>query len=153
MDNNFLDSNIEKVLAEEGEVMACSAGVSMYPMLRNKKDMIVVETVKGQLKKNDVPLYRLKSGKLVLHRIIKVESDHYVIRGDNLTFKEYVYPDQILGVLKSFYRGGKFIDCETSKKYKLYVFIISHTFFLRYPWKKIVRPFLGKIKRFLLGKK
>ena len=152
MDNIFLDKNIENLLAREGEVMACSAGVSMYPMLRNKKDMIVVETVKRKLRKYDVPLYRLESGKLVLHRIIKVNPDHYVIRGDNLTVKEYIYPDQIIGVLKSFYRGGKFVDCEKSKKYKLYVFCVCHSYFLRYPWKKIIRPFLGKTKRFVLGK-
>lgn len=131
MSDNFLDSSIEEILAEKGEVMVCSAGTSMYPMLRNKQDMIVVETVKRQLKKNDVPLYRLKSGKLVLHRIIKVMPDHYVIRGDNLTVNEHIYPEQIIGVLKSFYRGGVHIDCQTNKKYKLYVFFIRRIYFLK----------------------
>lgn len=153
MGDTFINASMEKALAEQGEIVACSAGVSMEPMLRNKQDMVVIETVKRELKKHDVPLYRLDSGKLVLHRILKVKPDVYVIRGDNLLVKEYIRPDQIIGVLKAFYRGGKYVDCATNRKYKLYVFWIMHSFWLRYPWKKFLLPFLVKVKHFLLNKK
>ena len=101
MSESYLDGTIEKALEEQGEVIACSAGVSMYPMLRNKQDMIVVESLTRELKKHDVPVYRVKSGKIVMHRILKVRDDCFVIRGDNLWHKEYVKPEQIFGVLKS----------------------------------------------------
>lgn len=129
-----MNPNIETILTEKGEAVACTAGSSMYPMLRNRKDMIVVETVKRPLKKYDVPLYRLDSGKLVLHRIIKVKPDVYVIRGDNLVTTEYVRPDQIIGVLKAFYRGGVFVDCETNKIYKIYIRIIRCIY-----WPKLLK--------------
>lgn len=138
--------NIEQVLAENGESISSSSGVSMYPMLRHRRDMIVVETVKRPLKKHDVPLYRLKSGKLVLHRILKVTDDCYIIRGDNLFVKEYVKEQQIIGVLKAFYRDGKLYDCATNRKYHAYIIWIRLSYPLRYFWVKWLRPFLVKIK-------
>lgn len=153
MGDSFIDSTMEKTLTEQGEIMACSAGVSMLPMIRNKKDMVVIETVKRELKRSDVPVYRLASGKIVMHRILEVRPDVYVIRGDNLLDKEYIKPEQIIGVLKEFYRGGKHVNCADSKKYKLYVFWIMHSYWLRYLWKKIIRPILSKIKRFIFKNK
>lgn len=149
----FENRNIESVIEEKGEVMTSTAGSSMYPMLRHKRDMVVIEKVNRKLKKYDVPLYRLKSGKLVLHRILKVTDKGYVIRGDNLMNKEYNITDEnIIGVLKAFYRGGKYYNCETNKKYKLYIFLNQISFPIRYAWKGLIRPILGKLKRFLLKK-
>ena len=150
MGDTFIDSNIESALAEHGEIMACSSGVSMFPMVRHRKDMVVIEKVNRELKKYDVPVYRLNSGKIVMHRILEVRPDCYVIRGDNLLHKEYIKPEQIIGVLKAFYRNGKQVDCATSKGYKFYVFWIMHSYWLRYLWKKIVRPILSKLKHFIL---
>lgn len=155
MDNISFDSpHIEQAIAENGEIMASTAGVSMYPMLRNRRDMVVIERVNRALKPGDVPLYRLGSGKLVLHRILKVTDNGYVIRGDNLLDKEYnVKYDSIIGVLKAFYRNGKYYDCENSKSYKLYVALIRVSFPLRFLWKAFVRPTLGKLKRLLFKRK
>lgn len=152
MENISFDSpHIESVLAEKGEIMTGTAGVSMYPMLRDRRDMVVIERVNRPLKANDVPLYRLDSGKLVLHRIIKITENGYVIRGDNLLNKEYNITDEkIIGVLKAFYRNGKYYDCKTSRGYKLYVALIGASFPLRYIWKGFVRPFLVKLKHMLI---
>lgn len=63
----------------------------MYPMIRNKCDMVVIAKVERELKKHYVPVYRLKSGKLVMHRIIKItKNGDYIIRGDNTYKFEYV---------------------------------------------------------------
>ncbi len=117
--------NIEEALDTAGEVAACTWGLSMYPMLRNKKDTVIIEKLHRKLKRYDVPLYRLSSGKLVLHRIIKLTPDGYIIRGDNLYKNEYnVTDDNIIGVLKAFKRGDRLYDCATSKLYKIYIFYI-----------------------------
>ena len=84
-------------------------------------DNIIVVKNKGRLKKYDVPVYVTKQGKYIMHRIVKVCDDHYVIVGDNLIKKEYVTDDMICGVLVGFYKDGKkYIDCQNSKAYKLY---------------------------------
>lgn len=145
--------NLESAIAEMGQVITSTAGTSMYPMLRNKRDMVVVGRVERKLKKYDVPVYRLKSGKIVMHRILKVKENGYIIRGDNLIKKEYDITDEnIIGALKAFYRNGKYYDCETSKAYKVYIFFNQISFPLRYAWKGLIRPILGKFKRFILKK-
>lgn len=133
---------IEEVLEKEGVYVSTIAGVSMYPMLRNRRDTIVIKPYEGRLKKYDVPLYRVGE-RYVLHRIIEVLPDSYVIRGDNCDRNEYGITDEkILGVLTSFHRDGKEIDM-SGIGYRTYVFIWCHTHILRLFAKKIYR----KLKR------
>ena len=110
---------IEEVIQEQGMLVCTTAGTSMYPMLRDRRDTIIVEPYEGRLKKYDVPLY--KSGtRYVLHRIVEVRPDSYVICGDNCERKEYGITDEhILGVLTGFYRGSKRINMN-SWLYKAY---------------------------------
>lgn len=141
-----------QALSEQEEISVLTAGVSMRPMLRQHKDIVVIKRTSGRLKKNDVPLYHRKgSDKYILHRILKVTDDGYVIRGDNLFKNEYDIKDEnIVGVLKAFYRGGKYIDCQKSVGYKIYVFINRASYPARYLWRVTVRPFLGKIKKLII---
>ena len=107
----------------------------------------IIERVNRPLKENDVPLYRRKGcDRLVLHRIVKIKKDGgFVIRGDNLLNNEYdVKPEDIVGVLKAFYREGKYYDCQKSLKYKLYIFYNRSTFWCRLLWRKYLLPTLGK---------
>lgn len=121
---------IEDVLEKEGIYIATISGISMYPMLRNRRDTVVIKPYEGRLKKFDVPLYRV-GDRYVLHRIIKVLPDSYVIRGDNLAEKEYGITDEnILGVMTSFYRDEKEIKLN-SLAYKTYVFVWHNIFYLR----------------------
>lgn len=146
---------IEEKLKNDEEVSSLTVGISMEPMLRQHRDIVIIKRVNGRLKRNDVPLYR-RAGcdRFILHRILKVTNDGYVIRGDNLYRKEYDVKDgDIIGVLKAFYRDGKYYDCEKSRKYKTYVFFMRASYPFRYFWKFRLRPFLGKIKRFILVQK
>jgi len=138
---------IEDVLKEDGIFVSTTAGVSMYPMLRNRKDTIIIETYKGRLKKFDVPLYKRES-RYILHRIIEVLPDAYVIRGDNCEQKEYGITDaDILGVLTGFYRGSKRVDMN-GLGYKFYVHFWHHTFLIRRLFVRVKKK-AGRIYRFL----
>jgi len=146
--------NAAEALSESEEISVLTAGISMRPMLREHKDIAVIRRTSGRLKRNDVPLYsRPGSEKFILHRILKVTPNGYVIRGDNLFKKEYDIKDEnIVGVLRAFYRGGRYIDCEKSRGYKLYVFLNRASYPARYFWRGLIRPTLGKIKRRIIRK-
>ena len=117
----------------------------MRPMLKQNRDLVTIRPVSGRLKKYDVPLYRKKGGGYLLHRIIAVTENGYVIRGDNTYVKELnVTDNDIVGVLTAFKRKGKDYTVE-SNGYRLYARVWN---FL-YPLRK-VRNF---IKRSIAAKK
>lgn len=132
------ERTIEEVLKEDGLFVSTTAGVSMYPMLRNRRDTIVIKPYEGRLRKYDVPLYKRK-GAYILHRIVKVFPESYVICGDNCEQKEYDITDaHILGVLVEFYRGDKRINMQ-GLGYKLYARIWCAIFPIRMCYKKARR--------------
>ncbi len=136
---------LEDILKRDGVLVYKTRGKSMLPMLRQNRDLVTIRPVSGRLKKFDVPLYRRKSGGYLLHRIIAVTENGYVIRGDNTYTNETDVTDSdIVGVLTSFRRNGK--DCSVdSKSYRLYVRVWNAL----YPFRKV----RNKIKRSLAGKK
>lgn len=111
---------IEDVLLSKGQYVGPTAGISMLPMLKNRRDTIVVIKKTERLKPLDVALY--KRGDLyVLHRVLSVTETGYIIRGDNCYSDEIVPEEAVIGVLTEFFRKDKHIVCETDKKYHRYV--------------------------------
>ncbi len=146
------DLRIEDILASEGMYVSTTVGVSMYPMLRNRRDTIVVRPLKEgeRLRKFDIPLYR-RGEKYILHRIIKVLPDGYDILGDNCVQIERNIPDNaIIGVLSEYWRGEKKKSLN-SFGYKLYVRVWYLLMPIRLVYKK-TRAFCGKVYRKLFKK-
>jgi hypothetical protein len=112
---------IEEALAQNGIYTGLTTGSSMEPLIHNQKDTVIIVKPKERLKKYDVPVYVLPSGKYVMHRVIEVYDDHYLIVGDNLLTRENVTDDMIIGKLVGFYKNGKnYIDLEKNRGYQLY---------------------------------
>ena len=127
---------IEDVIKAEGVFISTTSGVSMYPMLRDRRDTIVVRPPQGRLKKYDVALYK-RGNAYILHRVLKVKPDSYIIRGDNCDKKEYDITDkEVLGVLTEFYRDGKQIDMN-GWRYKMYVRVHCMLFPVRFLGRRI----------------
>ena len=84
-------STFEEELKEKGVLVYTNVGTSMRPLIRQGKDVMIIKSFDNccKLKKMDVPLYKRESGQYVLHRIIKINKDGYVIRGDNTYSNEY----------------------------------------------------------------
>lgn len=127
-------STFEEELKEKGVLVYTNVGTSMRPLIRQGKDVMIISSLDHlgrDLRKMDVPLYKRESGQYVLHRIIKVNKDGYVIRGDNTYSNEYGVTDsQILGVLSGVIRNGKEISVN-SLGYKAYSYFWLYTYYIR----------------------
>jgi hypothetical protein len=144
----MINGNIEEMLSDEGVFISTTVGISMYPLLRNRRDNVIIKPVKEKLKKYDVPLYK-RGDEYILHRIIGFDKNGYIIRGDNCFNKEYGITDaDIIGVATGFYRG----DCYFSVKNTFYI-LYSRLTVLFHPLKMFLRRVRGKISGILHHKK
>lgn len=136
---------IEQALSTEGLFATTTVGVSMEPLFRERRDTVIIVPAKGRLKKYDVPLYR-RGNDYVLHRVVAVKPDGYVICGDNCVAKEYgITDEQILGVMTEFYRKGKRYTT-AHRGYRLYARLRVATHPLRV-LRARCRGFLGRLYR------
>lgn len=136
----------ESVLERDGVLVYTNVGSSMKPLIRPEGDLIVIKRREEPLKKYDVPLYKRPSGQYVLHRIIKIKKDGYVIRGDNCTYTENSIKDsQIIGVLQSVVRNGKEIKMN-SRRQILYASIWNFFYFLRFPLMKLYMKIISAVR-------
>lgn len=129
--------SFEQCLAENGFLTYRVKGTSMEPMLKQGRDLFTV-VPKGQArcKKYDVVLYRRPPDQYVLHRIIEVRPDSYVILGDNCVAKEYGIRDEdILGVMTSFLRRGCQVPV-SDRRYQVYCHIWVFLHPVRNLWKR-----------------
>ena len=149
MSNNY--STYEEELQKNGKIIHTNVGTSMMPLLRQNRDVMIIERPEGRLKRYDVPLYKRNNGQYVLHRILKVREHDYVICGDHCTKLEYGITDEhIIGVLTGVIRDGKTITMD-SFGYKFYYHLWCDFFYVRVMLLKI-RFFLGRVWRFLKKK-
>ncbi|MBQ8432142.1 MAG: S24/S26 family peptidase [Clostridia bacterium] len=144
--------SIEEQLRQEGVYVSTTSGVSMWPMLRNRRDRVILRA-KGEerLKRWDLPLYRYPDGRYVLHRVIAVKDGYYVIRGDNTYSKEKIPEEWILGVVTEFYRGERHVMAN-ARGYRFYAALWQSIYPLRYPLH-MARCLASRIKHRLWKKK
>ena len=133
-------TKFEDVIERDGRLVYTNVGDSMRPLIRQDRDLLIIEKPKGRLKKYDVPLYRRDSGQYVLHRILKVRDSDYVICGDNRYCKEYGITDRhIIGVLTAVVCNGREMPI-TDLRYRMYVHLWCDLF--------PIRAFILKARRF-----
>ena len=147
-----VDKNVvESSLANEGYYVSLTSGVSMRPLFKTHRDVVVISPVTRELCKYEVALYTYGDGRYILHRVIGVRDDVYLIRGDNTYKTERVPKGCVLGVMTAFNRNGRQYDLG-EPSYKLYSRFWNFIYPIRYIlW--IVRRVLSKIKRALFKKK
>ena len=107
--NNVFFSWLEEEIAQGKPVRFRLKGNSMFPLLRNGKDVVVLEKCPAEsLQPMDVVLFRYR-GKHVLHRIIRREGERLLIQGDgSIVAKEECTVDDVVGkVLRICRPSGK----------------------------------------------
>lgn len=130
-----------EVLDAGGEVSFITAGVSMMPLLRDRRDKVVLSKPKSAPKKNDVIFYQRDDGSYVLHRIIDVNNGEYTLRGDNQWELEYgITEKNIIAIAVGFYRNDKHIRC-ADFKYRFYCFSLPVIRFFKRVYGKLLSLF------------
>ncbi len=137
---------IEEQLDKDGYVLELSVGNSMKPLINQRTEQLLIEKFNDFPKRKDVVLFKRGSGKLVLHRIISVRKDGFVIRGDNCYKNERVSAEQIIGILKGFYKGDRFVDCDKDIPYRLFVSVWLFSF----PLRRFTRYILEMLRAVLI---
>ena len=66
---------MKETLDQGGTFSLTITGTSMFPFIVGNRDKVTLSPITGELKKNDLPLYRRSNGAFVLHRIVKVNKD------------------------------------------------------------------------------
>ena len=140
----------EELLDKDGYIIYTNIGSSMLPLLHQKKDIIeIMKKKQGRCRRYDVVLYR-RGEKYILHRIIKVLPDGYLIAGDHNVFLETDVTDEmILGVMTRFIRNGRSITID-NPFYQLYVHLWCDFYPLRFFLLRSnakARKVLSKVKK------
>ena len=130
---------VEELVRSGKQVNLTVTGNSMYPMLRDRADSVMLIAPPEKLKRYDLPLYRREIGDYILHRILQIKNGVYTMCGDNQTaLEEGIRREQIIAVAQEFYRNGRKISCS----HPLYRLLAAM-------WG-ILRPFRPKLLRIYL---
>lgn len=155
-----IKSSFEEELLKNGILCMTNVGVSMRPLLYERRDVMIIRKKDDcKIKKYDAVLFRRPEingrGEYVLHRILRINSDGtYWIVGDNCVTGEIVKDENILGVLEGVVRKGKRISVN-DRLYRLYVrfwcapyhirFMVLKLRMLVYKYGHIVKQLLKRI--------
>ena len=133
---------MDAVFAQDGVFRFAPTGGSMRPMLREKRDTVVLAPVRGNVRKYDVILYRRADGQIVLHRVIRVEkSGDLVLCGDAQVEPERgICPGQVRGVLTSFSRDGREVSARCLR-YRAYAVLWVASRPVRRVFRRVKRLF------------
>ena len=113
----------EEVLEKEGELFFTNVGYSMYPLIRQREDILhIVKT--DDYKRGDIILYKSNVDHYVLHRILRIKKDIIILAGDYNYFKDQpITRDQVLGKLVTIKKiDGKEIDLSKDKKVRKFFY-------------------------------
>ena len=136
-------------LRKNGKYFSVPRGISMKPLIKNKQGIVEIHELKTEAKRYDVVLYERKDDVGVIHRVLHVKYDHYIIAGDNCWTLEYIPKEAVVGIAVRYYRNGKWHEMDTVP-YRIYSHVWADLFFIRRPVffvRDKCKKALGKLKR------
>ena len=134
-------------LEADGRTTLTVTGSSMLPMLRSRRDRVVLG-LPTTLRAGNIILYRRENGAYILHRIIRcLPEGEFLCCGDNQWEPETVCREQILAVVTAYIKNQKTRSVD-SRLYKCYAGIWTGLFPVRRPLIRLRRG-LGRLRLLL----
>lgn len=112
--NELFFAWVEDEIAHGRPVQFRLKGVSMFPLLRNNRDEVILHPCREEeLKPMDVVLFRYR-GKHLLHRIIRRDGNRMLIQGDgSYVAKEVCLTNDVIGRVHAVVRPkGKMVSVD-----------------------------------------
>ena len=102
--NDILIPELARLLAEGKEVRFTPSGVSMRPFIEGDRDSVVLSPIVSRPRVGDILLVRIENKSqlstptYVLHRLIRIEGETFVLQGDgNLMGEETCTREGLIG--------------------------------------------------------
>lgn len=131
--NNILFNEVENAIRNGETVKLKLVGNSMYPILRDCRDTIILEPFnKCDLRCGAVALFKYRDT-YILHRIISIENNVYNFCGDaNIGLTEVVHLDAIVALMVGVeFQSGRKLSCNSSL-WRFY----SYSWIKLYPFRR-----------------
>ena len=121
--------DLKTKIQKDGFIQVEVMGKSMEPLLKQKRDKIIIENINGKtINKLDIVLYQ-KENSYTLHRVIKIDDNKLYLRGDNNLASETILKEDVIGILKSYYHLNKYTEISKKINIKYYLYsLISYPF-------------------------
>lgn len=144
VENQFLFSEITRMLAEGRKASFVVVGYSMYPFLVSGRDSVIIECPGNKgYRKGDILLFQPVPGKYILHRATKLTKEGFEATGDGNFFRDGFFPyDCIVGRAVAIVRKGKTISCSA-----LWYQLLYRIWGWLFPFRKHLIHTWGKIRR------
>ena len=148
MANSVLLPEIVRLLNEGHTVTLRLRGFSMRPFLEDGRDKALL-TKAVSPKVGDPVLAEIEPKHFVLHRIISIQGDNVVLRGDGNLGVEHCKLGDVKGAVIGFYRKGRSkLDRTDGKKWRTYSWIWTRLYpirryllaFYRRIWLRLFKP-------------
>lgn len=148
MANSVLLPEIVKLLDEGHTVTLRLRGFSMRPFLEDGRDKALL-TKAVNPKVGDPVLAEIEPKHFVLHRIVSIEGDNVVLRGDGNLGTERCQLADVKGAVIGFYRKGRqHLDRTDGRKWRIYSWVWTHLYpirryllaFYRRIWLRMFKP-------------
>jgi len=124
-----------------------ATGFSMTPFIRSG-DVITIAPTPARIRFGDVVAFESPSGgKLVVHRVVRVSRDGYIIKGDNSPEADADVPgSRILGRVARVERRGKRVRLGSGIERVAVAFLSRRGWLTRIVWTawRFARPFVKK---------
>ena len=116
-----MKNDYKKALEESAVIAFVPDGRSMWPFIKGKKyAVIITRKTEERLSLFDVAFFIRPDGNYVLHRVVEILPNGYVMQGDSQEYVETVMEENVIGVMQGYYRGKRYVDA-TSNRYVIKV--------------------------------
>lgn len=139
INNQVFFETIKETLNENHSVSFVVKGTSMLPFFKDGITEVFLEK-KHRYRKHDICLFTIED-KYLMHRLIKVNKDIYIFRGDHLYTKEKINKENIVATVYQFKNYDKIVNVNhLFYRSKVFVYLILKRFkiILRSIYKSLI---------------